>query len=104
MMGILPSFLLESVIISIDISLLLAFPMVGYCVGALPIALSVKNREKDCPHCKNNGSKRVSFAVDHIRTRGIDGIHAWGSRARFLHAFYWFEMGLFIGLVITFVF
>lgn len=104
-LGLLPILFFENVLGPINISLALAFPFIAYTIGALPVVLSVKDVEKDCPYCQKNGTRKlVSFTVNHIRTIGMDRIHAWGTRAKILSAFFWMEIGLLIGLVFFFVF
>jgi len=104
-LGLLPILLLKNVLGPIDISLALAFPFVAYAIGALPVVLSVKDVERDCPYCqKSDAGKLVSFTVNHIRTIGMDRIHAWGTRARILSVLFWMEIGLLIGLALFFIF
>lgn len=103
-LGILPMLFLEKILRSIGISLLFAFPLGAYAIGALPIALSARDIEKDCPYCQKNHTKQsLIFTANHIRTSGSAGIHAWGMRAKMLAALFWMEIGLFTGTAFLFV-
>jgi hypothetical protein len=104
-LGLLPMLFFENVLGPINISLALALPPIAYAIGALPIVLSFRDVEKDCPYCqKNDSKKRASFTTSHIRTIGMNRIHAWGMRANVLSSFFWAEVGLLIGLAFFFVF
>lgn len=102
-LGLLPILFLKKILVSIDVSLFLAFPPLAYAIGALPRVLSVRDVQKECPYCQKKDTKKlVSFTVNHIRTIGADGVHAWGTRAKILSAIFWGEVGLFIGLALFF--
>lgn len=94
---------LSHILVPIHITLVIAFPVLAYGIGALPVVLSAKAADKECPHCHISQKRsRSSFTADHIKTIGIDGIHAWGTRAKILSALMYCELGILTGLILYF--